>query len=97
MHQTLWYLLAGTRGGPMRARILTEIRKQPANANQLAKRINVDYKTIQHHLELLQKHQLLTMHGQYGAVYLLTPGMDADWKEFEEIWERIGKNTGKSS
>lgn len=83
----MWYLLAGTRGGEMRAKILYRLHQKPLNANQLATALGVDYKTIQHHLIILTKNGVLTSHGAYGAVYFLSDGVD--WKQFEEIWERI--------
>jgi predicted transcriptional regulator len=89
MHHLLWYLLAGSRGGEMRARILTTLKERPRNANQLAKQLNVDYKTVQHHLNILLDNQVLLSKGKYGAVYFIAPEVEAHWKEFEEIWERI--------
>jgi hypothetical protein len=42
--RTLWYLIAGMKGGANRAKILEVIKSQPANANQLATILEVDYK-----------------------------------------------------
>ena len=39
----LWYVLAGTRGGLMRIRIIELIMDRPYNANQLKKALGVDY------------------------------------------------------
>lgn len=36
MEKALWYLIAGTRGGANRARIIRLLDAQPRNANQLA-------------------------------------------------------------
>ena len=51
----LWYLLVGTRGGPNRIRILEELRQRPYNAHQLAEALGVDYRTVRHHLVLLER------------------------------------------
>ena len=91
----MWYLLAGTRGGETRARMLWALKKRPQNANQLAKSLKLDYKTIQHHLALLIEHGVLTAHGKYGAVYFISEEMKRMWTVFNEMWERFGRETGK--
>jgi len=53
LRQLLWYLIAGTRGGMNRARILEALHERPYNANQLSETLGLDYRTIRHHLELL--------------------------------------------
>ncbi len=49
----LWWLIAGTRGGVNRARIILALHDLPSNANQLAEHLGLDYKTIRHHLDVL--------------------------------------------
>jgi predicted ArsR family transcriptional regulator len=61
MENVVWYLLAGTRGGETRARILWTLKLRPQNKNQLAKSLSLDYKTIQHHLELLTEHRVIEL------------------------------------
>ena len=51
----LGWLIAGTRGGSTRAKIIMAIRETPQNANQLANSLELDYRTIRHHLKLLEK------------------------------------------
>jgi len=93
MKNLIWYLLAGTRGGETRAKILIAIKNRPMNANQLAETLKLDYKTIQHHLRILTENNLLSPinKGKYGAVYFLSEDMKALWPEFNEIWDRFGK------
>lgn len=69
----LWYLMAGTRGGSTRASILKYLIGRPYNANQLAKALNLDYKTIRHHLNVLIKNGIITK-GSEGctAIYFLS-------------------------
>ncbi len=97
MKNILWYLLAGSRGGPTRAKILYELHEKPRNANQLATDLKLDYKTIQHHLRTLLKHQLLTTLNQnnYGQVYFITPELESSWPDFTLIWAQFGSNLGK--
>jgi hypothetical protein len=52
----MWYLLFGTRGGPNRRRLLEALERSPANAHQLAEILQLDYRTVRHHLKLLERH-----------------------------------------
>ncbi|MBR9700045.1 winged helix-turn-helix transcriptional regulator [Candidatus Woesearchaeota archaeon] len=90
MKYILWYLLAGTRGGMTRVNLLRSLEEKPKNAHQLAKSLKLDYKTIQHHLKILEKNNLLHIvkKGSYGDVYFLAPEIEPFLKE---IWEKIGR------
>ena len=88
----LQWLITGTRGGANRAQILEAIRKEPRNANQLASLLGVDYRTVRHHLDVLEKNGLLTSMGeQYGKMYFLSSELEENFRVFEEIWNEIGK------
>lgn len=93
MKKLLWHLVVGTRGGINRARILVLLKERPYNANSLASELGVDYKTVRHHLKVLKRNDLvMTSEGEeYGTLYFLTPTILRFWKEFEEIWEKVGK------
>ncbi len=93
LKRLLWYLLGGTRGGANRIEILRALLDRPLNANQLAEALKVDYKTIQHHLRVLEENGLVTPSekGAYGAVILLTPKMEEALPVLEEIWSKIGR------
>lgn len=89
----LWYLLASTRGGINRARILELINSHPANANQIAQELKLDYKTIVHHLDVLSHNGLVITDKKetYGATYFLTPLMEKHYRSFTEIMVKFGK------
>ena len=93
LKRLLWYLLGGTRGGPTRAEILKTLRDRPLNANQLTEMLRVDYKTIQHHLRVLEENGLVapSEKGAYGAMIFLTPKMEEAIPFLEEIWSKIGR------
>jgi PAS domain S-box-containing protein len=59
-NKLLCYLIEGTRGGKTRALILRHLAEKSYNANQLATTLNLDYKTIRHHLEVLVKYGIIT-------------------------------------
>ena len=88
----LGWLIAGTRGGPTRAKIIEALKDTPQNANQLATLIKMDYKTMRHHLEVLEKNKIIMAVGdRYGATYFLSQTMEDNYVMFEEIMKKIGK------
>lgn len=90
MEAVLWYVLTGTRGGSNRVRLLRAIDERPRNANQLADALDLDYKTIRHHLDVLQENGIIEPSGDdYGAVYLPTEAARDHWHIVEEISENI--------
>lgn len=92
LKRVLWHLLGGTRGGPMRVRIITLLRDRPLNTNQLSLALAIDYKTAEHHLRVLRENHIASPTGDgYGAVFLLTHDMEESMDEFERIVEKIGK------
>ncbi|MEF8882146.1 MAG: winged helix-turn-helix domain-containing protein [Halapricum sp.] len=90
MEKALWYLLAGTRGGENRARIIDALDERPRNANQLAEHLEVDYNTIRHHLETLVDHNVLETSGDdYGQLYFLTDQFEHHRETYDEITEHM--------
>jgi DNA-binding transcriptional ArsR family regulator len=88
----LWWLIAGTRGGVTRAKIIETLKETPQNANQLAKLLGMDYRTIRHHLNVLEKNKIITSAGEgYGTTYFLSPVMEENYVLFEEIMKKIWK------
>jgi DNA-binding transcriptional ArsR family regulator len=86
----LGWLIAGTRGGASRAQIIRTLNESPQNANQLANALKLDYRTIRHHLDVLQKNGVITSAGdRYGTTYFLSPVMEENYAVFEEILNRI--------
>ena len=93
----LWWLLAGSTGGINRGRILEELFKQPHNANDLSNVLKLDYKTIRHHLRVLEKNNLVTSTGSgYGRMYFPSDLLENNSDVFYEIWGKIGKKEIKS-
>jgi len=88
----LGWLIAGTRGGLSRAKIIQALNESPKNANQLATLLNMDYRTIRHHIQVLEKNKIITSAGEgYGMTYFLSPAMEENYAMFEEIVNKIWK------
>jgi len=90
VRQVLWYVLAGTRGGPTRISILKLLKDRPYNSNQLSTTLKLDYKTIQHHLKVLEENRLIiTEERKYGKMFFLSPMLEQSIEMFEEIAEKL--------
>ncbi|WP_332898108.1 winged helix-turn-helix domain-containing protein [Haladaptatus sp. CMSO5] len=86
MEGVLWYVLASSRGGPTRVRILKALKQRPQNANQLATALELDYTTIRHHLDVLMKNNVVRRtDDDYAAVYLFTDQLKSNWDVVEEV------------
>lgn len=77
-----------------RIKIVREIVNQPVNANQIAEKLRLDYKTIQHHLKVLMQNGMIIAEGYYGANYFVTPEFDNE--AFNEIMGKVGMDLGKT-
>ena len=89
MRKVLWWLIGGSRGGRNRVRIIRSLHDKPMNANQLATSLDLDYKTIRHHLEKLEANNVVTASGdEYGKMYFLTEQMKQNLDVLEEIAAR---------
>lgn len=96
MKRLLFWLLEGTKGGPTRMRLLSLLAKKPMNLRRLSLAAGLDYKTAEHHVEMLMKNSVLECEGNgYGQVYFISEIALAQ-KEFEDML-RGGKNGRKKN
>lgn len=92
MKRVLWYLIAGSRGGPNRARIIKAIHDRPYNVNQLSNELNLDYKTIKHHMKVLEDHDIVNSgEEKYGAMFFLSNRMEENYPIFLDILSKMKK------
>ena len=86
----LGWLIAGTRGGITRGRIIRALKTSPYNANQLTNLLNLDYRTTRHHLDVLLKNKLIIIKGEgYGQKYYLSNVLEENYLLFESFFNRI--------
>jgi len=74
-HKTrlLFWLLAASKGAITRLHILSLLKKSPRNARKLSLELNLDYKTIRNHLEILEKYQIIDAIGnKYGKLFFIS-------------------------
>ena len=90
LKRLLWFVLGGARGGENRARMIHELSLRPLNLNQLAERLGVDYRTVMHHAQVLKTNSLVVIEGEkYGAMYFLSPRLQAGIEIFREITTKL--------
>jgi DNA-binding transcriptional ArsR family regulator len=90
MDTVLWQTLAGTRGGPNRARILRALDARPRNANQLSEDLDLAYNTVRHHLDVLEDNGVITSsNADYGTIYLPSDRARAHWDTVETVLGKL--------
>ncbi|MEO9321643.1 MAG: winged helix-turn-helix domain-containing protein [Nitrososphaera sp.] len=94
----LWFLFAGSRGGENRMRIIDLLSERPYNMNQLAEAMGVDYKAVQHHINVLEKNNMVTRQGEkYGVLYFISNYLEANIEAFQEVRSKIDARIGNRS
>jgi predicted transcriptional regulator len=97
IRQLLGWLITGTKGGKTRAHIIKTLKKSPQNSNQLATVLKVNYKTIRHHLTVLEKNKLIISAGDhYSTAYFLSELMEENYGLFEEITSKMNDTTKRT-
>jgi DNA-binding transcriptional ArsR family regulator len=92
----LWFLFAGSRGGENRIRIIDLIKERPYNMNQLAEALGLDYKGVQHHVNVLEKNNMVTRAGEkYGVLYFISNYLEANIDAFNEVRASIETQSRK--
>lgn len=88
MNSILWYVLAGTRGGPNRARIVHAVEDRPRNATQLAEELDIEDEIVRDHLTVLTDNDILaSSDDDYGAHYLPSTVAENNHELIERISE----------
>jgi len=60
------------------------------NTNQLRIALNLDYRTVKHHIEVLEDNDLITSAGnRYGRMYFVSQKLEESMDVFEEVWSRM--------
>lgn len=90
LEKLLWWLITGKRGGVNRARIIKDLHDRPYNAHQLSIELDLDYKTVRHHIKILEDNNVIKPTGDsYSKLYFLTDEVEDNYEIFQEIWDKF--------
>ncbi len=89
----LWFVFAASRGGLNRLKIISKLKENPLNTNQLAKELILDYNAIQHQIKVLEKNNMITKVGEkYGITFFISTFLEVNMETFEEIERKLDKS-----
>jgi predicted transcriptional regulator len=75
----LFYLFTSTRGGFTRLRIIIHLLERSYNTHQLAQVLELDYKAVQHHMQVLEKNNMVLKIGEkYGAIFHISTFLEVN-------------------
>ena len=73
----------------MRTRIMLSLMEKPKNTNQLCGELNVNYRTIDHHLKVLLENDLITVMGNgYAKTFFPGSAVEKNKEVFMKIIEK---------
>lgn len=88
----LFYLFTSTRGGFTRLRIIMLLLDRPLNTNQLSQELGIDYKAVQHHMNVLRKNNMVQKIGdRYGAIYHLSNFLEVNIRALDEAIDKLDR------
>ncbi len=85
-----WFLFAESVGAKNRVSIMSVLRKRPSNKNQLSTELGLDYKAVQHHIEVLEENNLVKKtRNQSRMIYYVSELFMHNEIAFDEIVDRL--------
>ena len=85
-----WHLFGSSRGALNRTRIISQLRNNPSNQHQLSKDLELEYKGVGHHLNVLEKSNLIQKFGEkYASTYFVSPLFEEGISVFDEIVTKL--------
>lgn len=93
----LLYLFTSTRGGFTRLRITMMLLEKPYNTHQLAQALDLDYKSVQHHMKVLEKNNLVSKIGEkYGAIFHLSIFLEMNIGALDEAIDKLSRKMNRT-
>lgn len=88
------FIFANSKGGPTRIKIIVLLKRGNLNVHQLSTALRMDYKCISHHIDVLEKNNLVGKFGNgYGTTFFITPLLEKNMEVFNEILSIMLKNS----
>ena len=100
MREIFSSICTGMSGRYTRMRIICAITEEPLNARELSKKLELDYKTIQHNIKVLESNSLIDRVGEgYGDMFfpsdLISSNLPTLYKVIKKVEDKLGKSEKK--
>jgi DNA-binding transcriptional ArsR family regulator len=88
----LLFLFTSTRGGYTRLRIILLLLQKSYNTHQISQELQLDYKAVQHHMQVLEKNNLVIKTGKkYGAIFHLSYFLEIHIHTLNEAIDKLDR------
>ena len=78
------------KGGETSANIIDKLLNRPYNLNQLATVLNISYNTVDYHIKIMMKYELVEKKGEnYGSLYDVTSKLLDNVETFNYLKELL--------
>ena len=93
-------VFTGMSGRYTRMKIICAITEEPMNTLELSKKLEMDYKTIQHNIKVLESNSLIVREGEgYGDLFfpseLISSNLPTLYKVIRRVEEKLDKSEKK--
>ena len=93
-------VFTGMSGRYTRMRIICAITEEPMNTLELSKKLEMDYKTIQHNIKVLESNSLIVREGEgYGDLFfpsdLISSNLPTLYKVIRKVEDKLDKSEKK--
>ena len=93
-------VFTGMSGRYTRMRIICAITEEPMNTLELSKKLEMDYKTIQHNIKVLESNSLIDREGEgYGDLFfpsdLISSNLPTLYKVIRKVENKLDKSEKK--
>ena len=100
MEELFSSVFTGMSGRYTRMRIICAITEQPMNTLGISKKLNLDYKTIQHNLKVLESNNFVVRKGEgYGDIFftsdLISSNLHTLYKVIKQVEIKLNKSEKK--
>jgi DNA-binding transcriptional ArsR family regulator len=91
LKRSLFWLLIASRGGETRLKILSLLLRNPTNKNEISKALNVNYRTVTHHLTMLMENNIIIEDKRYGGLVYVNSMLEEELRKIVEMLIGGGK------
>lgn len=89
-------IFTGMQGRYTRLKIIKSLIDEPTNVNQLAQKLDYDYKTIQRNIRILEENQLIEKAGTgYGGMFFVSELFLKNLSALEQVLKRVDKKLNR--